>query len=309
LNRFFPDLSFMPGPKIPVIYNPFARSEQARSKENQIRSLSTRIELHPTTSPDSARALAFQLAKDMSGSTCVVAAGGDGTVNEVANGLHQANHLRIREGKAPVPLGILPVGTMNVLSWELGLPRDLDGAWERIECGIPKNVDFWRANNHGFLQLAGVGFDASVIRNTSWKEKKEMGPLSYILSAFDLLDYPVQTIKVTVPGRETLFGSLVLLGNGRHYGGPFVLFPEARMNDGLLDVLILTHMETGDLLRFFSGIARGQLPDDRGIITFRAAEVMIDANPPAPFEVDGELSPDDTPVRFHLDPLAFSVIS
>ena len=99
----------------------------------------------------------------------IAAAGGDGTINEVVNGIADAG---LERG---VALGILPSGTMNVLSRELGLPgRNLEECWKLIENGEASSVDLWRADDQYFVQVAGVGLDADIIANTSWEEKNAL---------------------------------------------------------------------------------------------------------------------------------------
>jgi diacylglycerol kinase family enzyme len=148
-----------------VIFNPAARSERARGFLRRIEAL-PRARLQPTTAPGDARRFAHEGAKG--GARMVVAAGGDGTINDVVNGLAGSN----------VALGILPIGTMNVFASELGLPSDLDEAWEIIEAGHTRTIDMAQANEQYFVQLAGIGFDAQVVEATSWDWKKNFGPLA-----------------------------------------------------------------------------------------------------------------------------------
>src|SRR5438128_137829 len=153
--------------EILVIFNPAARSERARGFLQRISAL-PRARLQPTTAPG--EALKFARDGAQSGARVVVAAGGDGTINDVVNGLAGTGST----------LGILPVGTMNVFASELGIPGDLEEAWAIIEAGRTRTIDLALANDHYFVQLAGIGFDAQVVEATSWDWKRSFGPLSYV---------------------------------------------------------------------------------------------------------------------------------
>ncbi|HSI62755.1 MAG TPA: diacylglycerol kinase family protein, partial [Candidatus Saccharimonadia bacterium] len=143
---------------IPVIVNPAANSTKATAQIERIRNLQPAPELHMTGGVGGAAEVATRLARE--GHKLVVAAGGDGTVNEVVNALTTHN-LNVADPAQHVALGILPVGTMNVFSYELGLPgRNLEAGWELINRGKVSEIDLWEANGQHFIQLAGVGLDA-----------------------------------------------------------------------------------------------------------------------------------------------------
>ncbi|MBP7949732.1 MAG: diacylglycerol kinase family lipid kinase [Verrucomicrobiales bacterium] len=269
---------------IPVIFNPCARSATAESRLEAIRELSPRIRLCPTLGPGDARRLARELAQ--SGHSTVVAAGGDGTVNEVVNGLADAGPA------TQSALGLLPAGTMNVFAVEMGLPaRDLQGCWNAIERGHVREVDLWKAGEHCFVQLAGVGLDAEIIRETTWESKKALGPLSYILSAARLLGRDAPLVAISADGREPTEGSVVLIGNGKRYGGPFKIFPAADNSDGLLDVIVLRRHGYGPLFSgLFSLLTRGYEKASSGDFTyFQTARLEIRSEENVPVEADGEL--------------------
>jgi diacylglycerol kinase (ATP) len=267
---------------IPVIFNPNARSAKAADRIAAIRELSARILLVPTTGPGDARRLAREFA--LGGAPTVVAAGGDGTVNEVANGLLSVEGCQTK-------LGILPAGTMNVLALELGLPkRNLPECWRRIEAGITRTLDIWQLGEAYFLQLAGLGVDAEVIRATTWESKKSLGPFSYGVSAMQLLGKPAPTMSVRKPDGSVVTGEVVLLVNGKHYGGPVRVFAQADNADGLLDVLVMDKGRVGKLLGVLASmyLNQGRKPP-AGVHYFQAASLEISAEQPVAMEVDGEL--------------------
>lgn len=269
--------------QIPVIVNPGARSAKAGGRMDDIRSLSARVDLLETKGMGDAAQLAEALARD--GASLIVAAGGDGTVNEVVNGIVRAG------AQDRTVLGVLPTGTMNVFAGELGLAcARLDECWQAITEGQPRTVDLWQMNDTFFVQLAGVGMDAAIIRGTTWEAKKRWGPLSYILSGLKLRRLPAPMLTVTAPGHEPMRGTLVLLGNGRHYGGPFPLFPQAVAGDGLLDVLVMPQLGLRDFYAVGRGMCSGHYAAGRGVRYFQTTGLRVTADEPVAYEADGELA-------------------
>src|SRR5258708_4489185 len=154
--------------EILVIFNPAARSARASSRWKTLGDLPPHVTLATTSVPGEAKEIAAAAVEQ--GFRIVVAAGGDGTINEVVNGL----------AGSEVALGVLPVGTMNVFAAELGLPGKLRDAWRLIEAGRVREIDLGRANRQYFVQLAGVGLDAQVVKETSLDLKRNLGPLAYL---------------------------------------------------------------------------------------------------------------------------------
>jgi YegS/Rv2252/BmrU family lipid kinase len=278
-----------------VIINPTARSERARTLCRKIEQFSSRAYVRITNGPGEARELAEQAAAD--GCERVVAAGGDGTINEVVNGL----------AGSQTALGLLPLGTMNVFATELGLPiGDLRKCWDVVEHGIVKPVDLPRANDRHFVQLAGIGFDAQVVAATSFDFKKTLGPLSYIISATQIASKKPPSLTIRGAG-ATRHGSFVLIGNGRYYGGPFVLFQDARIDDGMLDVLIFKNLGYLDIVRYLQAIVLGNHTALSDVEYFQTASVRVSSTEPVPVEVDGDVI-GTLPVSFKLMPRALNVL-
>jgi YegS/Rv2252/BmrU family lipid kinase len=273
---------------IPVILNPAARSTKAAALEQALRMLSPAPELHLTKGPADAAVIAEWLAAE--GHEFVVAAGGDGTMNEVLQGICRAKSRR-KPGEKHTALGVLPLGTMNVFSIELKLPgKDLVECWRRITNGTRCEIDLWMANDLYFAQLAGVGLDAQIVQETSWEAKKKFGPLSYVMSAVNVLLRPPPMLSVEIDGKAPLLGTVVLIGNGRHYGGPFPLFRDASNTDGKLDLIIFRGLGGLEFLQ----LLRGMLLDGYhaseclDYVQTCAFTVTSDAGD-APVELDGEL--------------------
>lgn len=281
---------------IPVILNPAARSTQAAAREKIIRALSPAPELILTSAPGDATEIASRLAKE--GHPLIVAAGGDGTMNEVLQGICQVNANRAL-GEKHTALGVLPVGTMNVFSLEMGLPSsDIPQCWQKISSGSLREIDLWLANEQYFVQLAGVGFDAEVIQETPWEMKKKFGPLSYVMSAVQVLMREPPAVRLQISGRPDMHGSVVLIGAGKHYGGPVPVFPKSNNQDGLLDVIIFKAIGGWEFAQMVRSILERGYESALDIDYLQVRDFTVIASPDAPFEVDGELATGVTPVHF-----------
>jgi diacylglycerol kinase (ATP) len=279
--------------KILVILNPAARGERAKNTYERIQKLPAAI-VQTTSAPGDARGLASWGVKK--GYRTVVAAGGDGTINEVVNGLVGSD----------VALGILPVGTMNVFAAELGLPNSLEKAWAVIRARHIRRVDLVRANEQYFVQLAGVGLDAQVVQATSLNFKKNFGPLSYLFSAAQIAARKPPKLIVEHDERR-LEGSFVLIGNGRYYGGPVAFFKDARIDDGKLDVLIFKNLGYLDIARYLGTILMGNHTELDDVEYFQTKRVHVSSADDVPVEVDGEVVT-TLPVTFRISSRKLKVV-
>jgi len=262
-----------------VILNPAARSEKASRLLERIRELSGGAPVRLTSEAGDASRIAAEAVRE--GVEVIIAAGGDGTLNEVVNGI----------GNAPVRLGILPVGTMNVFATELGIPHgNLERAWSIIEQGKVVAVDLPKANDTHFIQLAGVGLDAEVVRKTTADSKKALGPLSYLLTLVQVAAHKPPRVVVETEGGRIREGSFVLIGNGRLYGGPFPVFKRASLHDGLLDVLVFQNQTHWDVVRYFQAIAFGTHPELPDVEYFQTSSIKVTSSGDVPVELDGEVA-------------------
>ncbi|HEX8294778.1 MAG TPA: diacylglycerol kinase family protein [Chthoniobacteraceae bacterium] len=268
-----------------IILNPAARSERAKGTWQQIKKLPRSV-LRLTTAPGDARSLAAWAVEE--GFKNVVAAGGDGTINEVVNGL----------AGSEVTLGVLPVGTMNVFAAELGLPTKLRDAWQVIRTGTSRKIDLARANGQYFVQLAGVGLDAQALEATTWESKRSFGPLSYLVSAAQIAARKPPRLFVEADG-ETREGCFVLVGNGRYYGTRLTFFKDARIDDGKLDVLIFKNLGYLDIVRYLGTILMGTHTELKDVEYFQTKRAIVRSEEPVPVEVDGEVAT-KTPVTFRI---------
>jgi diacylglycerol kinase (ATP) len=276
--------------KLAIIFNPAARGEKARLLEEKLRFLTGTDTFLTTTGAGQTAELAGRLAQE--GYSTIVAAGGDGTINEVVNGIAGRD----------VTLGILPIGTMNVLAWELGLPTSqLEQCWEIIQQGAFRSIDLAMANDQYFVQLAGIGLDALAVRETDLNFRRTIGPISYLFAAAQIIGRTAPRLEICFDERETMGGCFVLVGNGRFYGGPLSFFPNAKNDDGLLDVLVFKHQGYLDIIRYLQGILIGNHADFADIEYRQIHSLRVISDRRIPVEIDGDVT-FQTPVRFCIGP-------
>jgi len=271
-------------PRYPLLFNPNARSQKGRRALRFIMSRAQNFILYATRGVDDARELAAKLAAD--GEPVVIAAGGDGTLNAVVQGLMGTQ----------TALGILPTGTMNVFARELGIPvpnnvvMPLKKALEVIDDGHIKDIDIFLANDRPFIQMAGVGIDAEIIESTSWEMKKALGPLSYLLSAVRILGDNPPKLHVEMDNGSMEEGVAVVAGNGELYGGQFKLFNKADPCDGLLDVVVFKEGGYRIVLDSLRGLAVGDIElSDKTVAYHQVKQMRIRCDEDRPLQVDGEL--------------------
>ncbi|MEZ5126028.1 MAG: diacylglycerol kinase family lipid kinase [Thermoleophilia bacterium] len=164
-----------------------------------------------------------------SGFDVVCALGGDGTVNEALNGLAGSH----------VPLAIVPIGTVNVLAMELGIPLDPPDAVRLLETGTTTSIDLGLANDRYFGLMAGVGMDAAVVAGLSPLMKRTLREAAFAVQGLaHYLSRDDPRIRV-VSGEREIEGYFAVFGNASNYAGGFGITPLADMRDGLLDVCVL----------------------------------------------------------------------
>ena len=271
-----------------VIFNPAARGNKARHFRRHLDEIGGQSALKATMAPGDARRLAAEAVGE--GFDLIVAAGGDGTVNEVLNGLGEAP-----DGFARARLGVLPLGTVNVFARELKIPLRLERAWDVLQHGRDLRMDLPHAEfsangarqRQYFAQLAGAGMDARAIELVDWGLKKKIGPLAYFIAGLKALREQKPGITVRAEGREVR-GELVLIGNGRFYAGSLGVFPAADLCDGLLEVCVFPRVNWWTAFRCVpSLIARQKLPET-AVQRVRASAFELTGDAAAAFELDGE---------------------
>ena len=274
--------------RICVIFNPAARGNKAWRFRRHLNELSQQCALKATTAPGDARR--FAQAAVATGYEVIVAAGGDGTVNEVLNGIGDEP-----DGFLRTRLGVLPLGTVNVFARELKIALNIPGAWKILRRGHEIKIDLGRVDyfeegrpaQRYFMQLAGAGLDARAIELVSWKLKKNAGPLAYVVAGLQALVEKQPPITISADGQK-LNGELALLGTGKFYGGPFEIFPGADLDDGLLDVCVFPRVNLPSLLRLAPGFILRRKLSEKLVRRMRAKKIELASESPAAFELDGE---------------------
>ncbi|MDR3635799.1 MAG: diacylglycerol kinase family lipid kinase [Isosphaeraceae bacterium] len=237
------------------------------------------------------------------GFAMVVAAGGDGTVSGVAEGLVGTD----------VPLGILPLGTANVLARELGIPVDL-GAACALLAGAHRfaRIDAMRVGEHCYFTQVGVGIDAIMIRDTPTEKKKRFGRLAYIGTALrSLFGFQPRRFRLTVDGAELrLRASQVLVANSGILGQPPLRWgPDIRPDDGRLDVCVVRARNLFDYAMLAWHVVNGQHRRDHRVryLTAREGVTIETLSKSLPVQADGEII-GETPVTVKLVASAVEVI-
>jgi diacylglycerol kinase (ATP) len=255
------------------------------------------VEVLNTERPDHATELAAA-----AGERLVVAAGGDGTVNEVINGL-----------SPEATLGILPLGTANVLARELGLPLEPEAACERILTGSASRMDIGVATDDDgtgrrFACMAGIGFDADVVREVGPRLKRYLRSLAFPLVALKVFlrgDRPQLHIK---DGDATHVVQYAVVANGQYYGGDFETAEDASLRSGELQVVLVErvgHLMRPDVLAH----VLAKKPLDRTMKSFASSGVVAEspAGGRVPVQIDGEVW-GRLPMSFRIEPAAVGVI-
>lgn len=271
-----------------VILNPAARSDRANRWRKRVETLTRGAVLCATSRSGEAESIARNAVEE--GFEKIVAAGGDGTINEVVNGIADSG----------AALGLLPLGTVNVFAQELGLPaHDLARCWEIVKNGRTRLIDLPSANGKHFVQLAGVGLDAQVVKETSLALKRSFGPLSYLVSAVQIATRQPPRLLVKSDDTKIEEGSFVLVGNGRLYGGPFPFFKQAVIDDGLFDVLVFKQLGYLEIIKYLQNVffsSEIRVPE---VEYFQTTALHVSSEDKVPVEIDGELV-GNCPVEFQI---------
>lgn len=208
----------------------------------------------------------------------IIAAGGDGTLNEVINGL----------APSAIPLAFIPFGTANVFALEVGLPFDVEQACVVALGGRPQPVCLGLAGDTRFLLMAGVGFDAEVVAGVSLGLKRRVGKLAYLVSALAVwLRFAGDTIEVVDEQGRRYEGTSAVIGNGRYYGGRFSITPQASLLDDALEVCLFRRGRFGFLCSMLKIVLGRPLSEDeawrfRGrwlAVSGSKAAVQLDGDP------------------------------
>lgn len=249
------------------------------------------VEVQATAAPGDARTLAGAAAA--SGCRLVVVWGGDGTVNEAAGALMHTE----------ATLAIVPAGSGNGLALDLGVPFDAAAALALAASGPALTIDAGQVDDCFFFNIAGVGIDAVVAARFAERGLRQRGLLGYAqISTQELLRYRAQTYSLVIDGETSEHSAmLVAVANGRQYGNRLLIAPGAKLDDGLLEVVIVEQLSMLGIAWRLPSLFRGTLTSGRGVTMRAARRLQIRAPGSIPFHVDGEprLGRDELLIQTH----------
>jgi diacylglycerol kinase (ATP) len=243
------------------------------------------VTVAPTTGPATAGAIAHDYIAR--GADLILAAGGDGTINEVAEGMIHSS----------VPLGILPAGTANVLAMEMRMGARLLRAAEALEQAAPRRISVGHLSCDGgrrsryFLLMAGVGLDAHVVYHVSGSLKAKTGKFAYWVAGWSLLGRRLTQMEMEVDGHKRTC-SFVLLSKVRNYGGDFEIARDVTLFDNTFEAVVFEGRSSLPYVKYFAGMAVNRLAGMKGVTVLRTdhARLTAPAGSPAYVQVDGEFA-------------------
>lgn len=211
----------------------------------------------------------------------IIAAGGDGTINEVINGIAQY---------PDTSLGVIPLGAVNLFSMAQRIPDTIEGACGMIASGRTTTIDLGNIDGRYFAVMAGVGFDAFILEHADRKRRAVAGALGYVATALKhLFSYTFKPIRITIDEQPVVRqGYFVVISNSRYYGGKMELVPEADMQDGLLDVSIYKHRNIFALLHYLLALRSGRSDTIMSREYFQCRKIHLHKNGNHPIHVDAE---------------------
>lgn len=229
----------------------------------------------------------------------VVVAGGDGTIHAVLPALANTG----------VPLAILPVGSVNVLARDLGVPTSLDAAIRVAERGQERQIDLGYANNRPFALMAGIGFDAAVVHSVAPNVKNLIGSFAYVARGLQVLaSYPQTHFHIEADGEEVEgAGWLAIVANASRYTYHWRLAPDARIDDGWLDLCFFASESAVHTAGQVVAVLGGRHSSHPGVRHLRAKRFRFRCDPDVAVQLDGDPA-GSTPVEVTIAPGALTVM-
>lgn len=229
----------------------------------------------------------------------VVICGGDGTVMACLDALSGSG----------LPVAVLPLGSGNLLARNLGIPLDFDESLDVAVNGDDRRIDLGRVGDQPFAVMAGLGFDAAMMADTTERMKRLAGWPAYVASALRHLRDPVMRVQLSIDGGAAVSRSArtVLVGNVGQLEGGLELLPAAAADDGLLDVVIVAPRTLRDWVRVAYRIIRKPHTRDRHLERFQGQVISIEADREVPRQVDGEVIDDGRRIDARVEPGALIV--
>ncbi len=296
-----------------VIVNPAAGAGKTARLWPQIMDLfrvqGLKFEHDITEAPGHAIELAREAA--CNGYNMVVSVGGDGTINEIVNGIYASGNIK------DALLGIVSTGTGSDYIRTIGIPKHFNDACRcfmepkhlTVDLGMVEYENEGQKVERLFVNFAGMGFDAEIVRRTTQQYKAMGGLLSYLVSTIaTILTYHNKDITLIVDGEVTdKRVCTVVMNNGRYGGGGMFTAPHASIDDGYFDVMIIGDISKPDLLRSLPRVYRGTHLTHPKVTMKKAREIEIRSTQPMHIQADGELL-GQVPARFRILPSVLKIV-
>ena len=228
----------------------------------------------------------------------VVAVGGDGTVNEVVKGLTGSE----------TTMGIIPVGSGNGLARHLNIPMDMDEAIKVINKRLTERIDTVKINDELSVNVSGVGFDAHVAHKFAKNGKR--GSIPYVkIAATEFQKYKSEAYKIVADGKPMFRNAFMIsLANSTQFGNNALISPEAKINDGLVDICILSEFPKVEAGAVAARLFNRTMHKSKFIEIIRASKVEIDTNHPIVGHIDGEPMIFNDMLNIEVQPASLSII-
>jgi diacylglycerol kinase (ATP) len=282
-----------------LIFNPSSGTSTKSSREvDDVLSEFKRqgIEMIPSpTEPDGSVVRQVQQLMESS-PDLIVSWGGDGTINEVVNGMFPSE----------VPLGLLSGGTANLLVKEMGIPTRIEPAIRVIREGKTRTITVGQANQRFFVLMAGIGFDSEVVRNVNWNVKRKLGKLAFgfaALSTISKYEFPQLSLRIDGEEKECVFA---VICNAREYAAHFVLTPQANISDDYFYACLFKEPGFSNILQYMYHAAQGKLSDLQSVEILQCSEVEAVGPGGIPVQADGEFI-GYLPMKFIIHPRSLNV--
>jgi len=287
-----------------IVVNPISGSSRRKERLERFAAVleaeGIRAEVLPTRCAGDGAVRAREAVAD--GVGIVVAAGGDGTVNDVASGLLDC-------GGDAAALGILPLGTANLVARHFGISlQSPERAARGLAQATPLHVDVAEVDGRLMVACAGIGLDADVVRRVSEQRSGHIGKAAYagpILQA--LRHYPWAPLRAFIDDDPPIEGHALLVLNMRPYAAVLTPVPDASATDGLLDVLVLRGSGLLRVARWGARALCGRLLHDGTVTRLRARRLRVEAETPLPVEIDGDVG-GETPMDMLVRPRALRIL-
>lgn len=280
-----------------VVFNPASGGGQRDAVlevVSHLKKAGCHVDLYDTKGPEDATLYLQELNQEYD---LIIAAGGDGTTNEVVNGLLEKD----------VPLAVIPVGTTNVLANELGLPKSPKRLAKAILKGKIREVHLARMNKKRFVLMAGFGYDAWVVNGVNPGIKKRFGKLAYVLSMLQQIrPYGSKSYDVDVDGKVYKAKS-VIITNGKYYGGKFILSRKADLSDPNLQVFLFRARNKLELLTILFSLPFGIIEKLPGLLSISGKNIKISTNKSDVVQADGDFA-GYLPVDVSIEPETFPFV-